>query len=134
MIDDDGRARLLQGMNGLKARAKTLVELAENARFYVRQRPLELDAKAAGMLTAEARAVLSANAAALSQVSSWTAAALEQADRDFAADKALKLGQVAQPKRAALTGTTSSPPIYEVMEVLGRDESLGRLADALATK
>jgi glutamyl-tRNA synthetase len=134
VIDDVGRARLLQGMNGLKARAKTLVELAENARFYVRQRPLELDAKAAAMLTTEARAVLSANAAAMSQVSHWTAEALEQADREFAADKALKLGQVAQPKRAALTGSTSSPPIYEVMEVLGRDESLGRLADALTTK
>ncbi|MGH6934003.1 MAG: glutamate--tRNA ligase [Dongiaceae bacterium] len=133
-IDETSRNRLLRGMDGLKARAKTLKELAESALLYVRRRPLAMDTRAAALLTAEARAMLSANLAALSKVSSWSAADLEQADRGFAEQHSLKLGQVAQPKRAALTGATSSPPIYEVMEVLGREETLGRLADVLDTK
>lgn len=133
-VDDTGRARLLKGMNGLKARAKTLAELADSARFYVSRRPLALDLKAAAVLTAETRAMLAANAAAIARVSPWTAAGLEQADRGFAEHKGTKLGQVAQPKRAALTGRTSSPPIYEIMEILGREETLARLADVCDIK
>jgi glutamyl-tRNA synthetase len=129
-VDAVGRQRLLKGMTGLKQRAKTLVELADAAMIYVRSRPLQLDAKAAAVLTPEARRVLSANVAVLQNIADWRAAALEQADREFAEQRGLKLGQVAQPKRAALTGTTTSPPIYEVMEILGRDETLARLRDA----
>jgi glutamyl-tRNA synthetase len=132
-IDEPGRARLLKGMDGLKSRAKTLKELAESARFYVQARPIGLEAKAAAMLTPDVRSLLAANANALSLISPWSAAALEQADRRYAEQHGLKLGQLAQPKRVALTGTTSSPPIYEVMEVLGREESLGRLADAIGS-
>jgi glutamyl-tRNA synthetase len=128
-VDAAGRLRLARGMDGLKLRAKTLVELADSAMIYVRSRPLQPDAKAAAALTAEARRILSANAAVLREVEDWRASVLEQADRQFAETKGLKLGQVAQPKRAALTGTTTSPPIYEVMEILGRDETLARLND-----
>jgi glutamyl-tRNA synthetase len=117
-------------MTGLKQRARTLVELAHAAMIYVRPRPVQFDPKASAALTPEARRTLSANVAALHDVADWHAAALEQADRQFAERHGLKLGQVAQPKRAALTGSTTSPPIYEVMEIFGRDETLARLRDA----
>jgi glutamyl-tRNA synthetase len=130
-VDAAGRSRLLRGMDGLKLRAKTLVELADAALLYVRTRPLQLDAKAAAVLSAEARRTLSANAKVLEGVADWRAGELEKADRAFAEAHALKLGQVAQPKRAALTGSTTSPPIYEVMEVLGREETLARINDQL---
>jgi glutamyl-tRNA synthetase len=128
-VDATGKSHLLRGMNGLKLRARTLVELAGSAMIYVRSRPLELDQKAQAVLTPEARRTLSANLSALQSVTEWRAPELEQADRTFAEQHGLKLGQVAQPKRAALTGSTTSPPIYEVMEVLGREESLARLRD-----
>ena len=128
-VDATGKSHLLRGMNGLKLRARTLVELADSAMIYVRSRPLELDQKAQAVLTPEARQTLSANLSVLQNVTVWRAPELEQADRTFAEQRGLKLGQVAQPKRAALTGSTTSPPIYEVMEVLGREESLARLRD-----
>lgn len=128
-VDANGKARLLKGMDGLKSRARTLIELADSAMLYVRSRPLEFDSKAIALLTREARNTLAANAETLVGVTDWRAPVLEQADRTFAQQRALKLGQVAQPKRAALTGSTTSPPIYEVMEVLGREETLARLRD-----
>lgn len=131
-VDTAGRQRLLRGMGGLKQRAKTLVEMAEAALIYVRARPVKLDAKAQAALTPAARSTLTANVAILADIAEWQAVALEQADRQFAERQGLKLGQVAQPKRAALTGSTTSPPIYEVMEILGREESLARLRDVTA--
>jgi glutamyl-tRNA synthetase len=129
-LDAAERARLTAAMPGLKMRAKTLVELAENARFYVERRPIPRDAKAAALLTPEARKLLSELAPELT-TSSWEAAALEETVRHQAAGLGLKLGALAQPLRAALSGSTTSPPIFEVMAVLGRDETLGRLADAV---
>jgi glutamyl-tRNA synthetase len=131
-VDAAGKTRLAKGMDGLKLRAKTLVELTDAAMIYVRSRPLQLDQKATAVLTPEARCNLSANVAVLREVGDWRAGVLEQADRQFAERHGLKLGQVAQPKRAALTGSTTSPPIYEVMEILGRDETLARLSDVAA--
>lgn len=129
-LDATGRERLLRGMEGLKQRAKTLNELAASAMVYVWQRPLKLDAKAEAVLAAAAKATLAANIEAYRQASEWRAPVLEQIDRQFAEQHGLKLGQLAQPKRAALTGSTTSPPVYEVMEILGREETLGRLGDA----
>jgi len=129
-IDAAGKQRLGKGMEGLKLRAKTLVELTDAAMIYVRPRPLQLDQKAAAVLTPAALRILSENVAVLREVVDWQASALEQADRQFAERHGHKLGQVAQPKRAAITGSTTSPPIYEVMEILGRDETLARLRDA----
>jgi len=123
------RNRLLAAMAGLKERAKTLVELLDGARFLFAARPLALDEKATALLTTEARAVLADLSELLRTVEPWTAAATEQAVRGFAEAKTLKLGGVAQPLRAALTGRTTSPPIFDVLEVLGKDESLGRLQD-----
>ncbi|HVC52640.1 MAG TPA: glutamate--tRNA ligase [Stellaceae bacterium] len=123
--------RLRRAMPGLKPRAKTLVELAEKARFYVAARPLTPAADAAKALTGEARGLLGELRATLGGAD-WQPGVLETALRDFAAAKGVKLGAVAQPLRAALTGSLASPGIFEVMEVLGRDESLARLADAAA--
>jgi glutamyl-tRNA synthetase len=128
-VDEVGKSRLLKGMNGLKQRARTLVELGDSAMFYVRSRPLALDQKAQAALTPEARTTLSSTVDILVKLADWSAPVLEQTDRTIAEQRGLKLGQVAQPKRAALTGSTTSPPIYEVMEVLGREETLARLRD-----
>ena len=123
--------RLRCGMAGLKARAKTLEELADNALFYARPRPLPLDDRAAALLTPAARARLSRFAGLLVDAE-WTAAALEAAARAFVAADGGKLGDVAQPLRAALTGAAVSPGVFEVMEALGRDEAMARIDDAVA--
>jgi glutamyl-tRNA synthetase len=123
-------ARLTGAMPGLKMRAKTLVELAENARFYVERRPIPRDQKAVALLTPEARTRLSELSPKLA-ASPWDAKALEETVRHQADGLGLKLGALAQPLRAALSGSTTSPPIFEVMAVLGREETLGRLADAI---
>jgi glutamyl-tRNA synthetase len=134
-LPDSDRDRLLRAMPGLKPRAKTIVELAEKARFYVAPRPLTPSGDAAKMLTPEARERLGALAVDLGGVADveWRGAALETKLRDFADTHGVKLGAVAQPLRAALTGSLASPGIFEVMELLGRDESLGRLDDAAKT-
>ena len=125
------RDRLLRAMPGLKPRAKTIVELAERARFYVAPRPIAPAADAAKALTGEARVLLGEIAALFGDAAgAWAAAALEEKVRDFAAAKGIKLGAVAQPLRAALTGSLASPGLFEVLDVLGRDEVLGRLQDA----
>jgi glutamyl-tRNA synthetase len=126
------RRVLLAAMPGLKPRARTLVELAENSRFLVARRPLALDDAARALATKETRATISALAAALSPLSDWDAAAIEAAVRGFALAAGLKLGQVAQPIRIALTGSTVSPGVFEVMAALGPAETLGRLADFAA--
>jgi glutamyl-tRNA synthetase len=127
-LDDVRRARLLAAMPGLKPRAKTLAELAEKARFYAEHRPIPLDDKAKAQLAGEASALLR-QLEPLLAAAEWQGPALEDVVRGFAESRALKLGAVAQPLRAALVGSTVSPPIFEVMEVLGREETLARLAD-----
>jgi len=121
--------RLYMGMAGLKARAKTLEQLADDALFYVRPRPIPLDDKASALLDPTTRRRLAEHAGLLAPIGDWRPAVLEAATRDFAAGHSLKVGQIAQPLRAALTGATVSPPIFEVMAALGRRESLARLAD-----
>lgn len=123
------RDKLVAAMPGLKERAKTLVELLDSAYYLYAVRPLALDAKAAALLTDEARTRLGAVIPALEALPDWDAAATEGAVRSFAEANGVKLGQVAQPLRAALTGRTTSPPLFDVMAVLGREESLSRLRD-----
>jgi glutamyl-tRNA synthetase len=123
------RAQLLQAMPSLKERAKTLLELIAGSYFIFADRPLEFDPKAAALLTPEARELVGRLKQALETVSPWSAETTEAAMRNFAETNNLKLGAVAQPLRAALTGRTTSPGIFEVLAVLGRDECLGRLAD-----
>jgi glutamyl-tRNA synthetase len=129
MLSEVERERLFKAMPGLKPRAKTIVELADKAWFYVAPRPILPNPDAAKLLKPEARHLLGELAAYLNEAE-WQAGALEQRLRDFADSKNVKFGAVAQPLRAALTGSTASPGIFEVMEALGQDESLGRIADA----
>ncbi|HEX5508384.1 MAG TPA: glutamate--tRNA ligase [Pseudolabrys sp.] len=126
------RSQLIAAMPNLKERAKTLVELFENSKFIWAKRPLALDEKAKGVLNGEARALLRSIVPELEAVSDWSASAIEAAVRAFAERSALKLGAIAQPMRAALTGRTTSPPIFDVLAVLHRDESLARLRDQAA--
>ena len=129
-LDEAGKARLLAAMPGLKERAKTLVELADSAAFLFVKRPLALDEKAQSLLTAEAREVLRGAKAALERVTDgWNAASTEAAIRSYVAESGVKLGAAAQPLRAALTGRSTSPGVFDVLDVLGREESLGRISD-----
>lgn len=130
-LTDKAKAQLLQAMPGLKERAKTLVELADNAYFIVTDRPLALDEKAAAILDADARAILKALLPALRSLAEWNVATTEAVVRDYAAKADLKLGKVAQPLRAALTGRSTSPGVFDVLAVLGREESLARIGDQI---
>ncbi|MDX1378370.1 MAG: glutamate--tRNA ligase, partial [Anaerolineales bacterium] len=123
------RERLVLAMPGLKARAQTLVELSENAAFYVRKRPIELNEKAVKLLGNDARIHLSDLMERFKVVEPWDTDTLERVLRDLAEEKQLKLGRIAQPLRAALTGSNASPSIFEVMHILGKEESLARISD-----
>jgi len=126
------RARILAAMPGLKERAKTLVELLDGARFLLAERPIPIDEKATALLTPEAVALLGGLLQHLEAVTPWSADALEAGVRDFADRAGVKLGAVAQPLRAAVTGRTTSPGIFEVLAVLGREDTLGRLQDRVS--
>ncbi len=128
-VDDAGRARMAAGMDGLRQRAKNLVELAENAAFYARQTPLPQTDKARKLLGGDAAALLGRLADRLRQQEDWSEAALETAVRSFAEAESLKMGAIAQPLRAALTGSHMSPGIFEVAAILGREEVLNRIGD-----
>jgi len=128
-LSDTELGRLREAMPELKLRPKTLVELAVNARFLVTPRPIRPDDRAAKLLTFDARLLL-ADLAKLLRSAEWAPDRLEDAVRTFAEQRNVKLGTVAQPLRAALTGSLASPGIFGVMQVLGREESLGRIADA----
>jgi glutamyl-tRNA synthetase len=123
------REQFLAAMPSLKERAKTLVDLIDSAHFLFADRPIPLDEKAKLLLTVPAKALLHDAAIDLEAIQPWTGEATEQAVRTFAEARGLKLGAVAQPLRAALTGRTTSPGIFEVLAVLGKAESLGRIAD-----
>ena len=116
-------------MPQLKERAKTLVELIDNARFLIADRPISLDEKAAKLIDDEARATIAALRPKLAALETWTVEAVETVVRDFAKAHDLKFGKVAQPLRAALTGRTVSPPIFDVIAILPKNEALGRLDD-----
>jgi glutamyl-tRNA synthetase len=122
---------LVRAMPELKARAHTLNELAEGARFLFGKRPLPIEESAAALLTGEARALLSVAHQALSALAEWDAASLEATVREVAESAGAKLGKLAQPLRVALTGRTTSPGIFDVLALLGRDESLARIADQM---
>ncbi|MFO1090220.1 MAG: glutamate--tRNA ligase [Hyphomicrobiales bacterium] len=124
--DKSAREKLLAAMPGLKERAKTLVELMMNARFLFAMPAMEEKAKK--LLDDGGRAVLSQVRPVLESSNDWTAPALEAAVKGFAQETGLKLGSIAQPLRAALTGSTTSPGIFDVLAVLGRAESLSRIS------
>lgn len=130
-VSAEGKARVLQGMDGLKQRAKTLIELADMAKLYVIARPMEPDEKAAKVLHADGGNALIAEMLPLFEsAAEWKADPLQDIAREYSEAKETKLGKVAQPLRAALSGRTVSPSVFEMMEVLGKEESLARLKDA----
>ena len=130
--DDADVALLTRAMPELKVRAKDINELAEGSRFLFAKRPLEMTEKAAALLTDEGRAILGKVSAVLHAENNWTIEALEATTKALAERLELGLGKLAQPMRAALTGTTTSPGIFDVLVLLGREESLARI-DAQAT-
>ncbi|MCA0318955.1 MAG: glutamate--tRNA ligase [Proteobacteria bacterium] len=123
------RTQLLKAMPGLKERAKTVLDLIDGAGFLLAQRPLAVDDKASALLSEEARGHLGALHARLAAMPEWSATAADAAVRAEAEARGAKLGALAQPLRAALTGRTTSPGIFDVLDVLGREESLARIAD-----
>ena len=106
-----------------------MLELLDSAGFLFAKRPLAMDEKAAKLITPAARDNLRALAESFAGLSDWAAPAIEAATREYAQRMGIKLGDVAQPLRAALTGRAVSPPVFDVLTVLGREEALGRLAD-----
>jgi glutamyl-tRNA synthetase len=131
-LSAEQHALLAQAMPELKPRAKDLNELAEAAAFLFKARPLDVDDKAAALLQGSAKDLLTLLHAALSGVADWTKEATEQAVRGVSEAAGVKLGQVAQPLRAALTGRATSPGIFDVLVLLGREESLARIGDQIS--
>ncbi|EKS38166.1 MAG: glutamate--tRNA ligase [Bradyrhizobiaceae bacterium] len=128
-LNDTTRAQLLAAMPGLKERAKTLLELVDSSNFIFADRPLQMEPKAAAVLTPDTRKLIGELRSALEKVDPWTAETAETAMRQFAEQNNLKLGAIAQPLRVALTGRTTSPGIFDVLAVLGRQTCLERLQD-----
>ncbi len=129
-VVDCAKDRILRGMPGLKGRSKSIIELTENSMFYVFKRPIKISRDAAELLTSEAKCFLREFANILEN-SDWSKAALEVKARTIADQSNIKLGALAQPLRAAITGKTISPSIFEVMEILGPEETQARLEDVL---
>jgi len=125
-------ARLRHGMASLKQRAKTLTELADGAVFYVQDRPIQIDEKAAAVLADGGKVAIEGVLPALEWAPSWTHGEIEVRVRGYADQAGQKLGKVAPPLRAAICGSLNSPPLFEVMEVIGQEESIARLKAALA--
>ena len=135
-VDAEGlkanRETALAALPELQPRAKTVLELIDLAQFIYASRPLPIEEKAAALLTTESRATLGEMATMLRDLADWSVPAIDEAMRALAETKGLKLGKLAQPLRAALTGRTVSPGIFEVMVLIGREESLARLNDQVA--
>lgn len=131
-----GQERLARGLESLRERAKTINELTENALFYAVDSPVEPKPEAAALLTPAAIGHLAAVRTVLAQVSPWKSKEIEASTRGYVENLqgATKLKEIAQPLRAALTGATVSPPIFEVMEILGREETLARLDFVVESK
>ena len=130
-LSDEQMALLIRAMPELKARAKDIRELTENASFLFASRPLEISSEAAALLDSDSRALLAQAHAKLADLAEWTHDSTEGAVRVVAENSGVKLGKLAQPLRAALTGQTTSPGIFDVLALLGQGESLNRIADQL---
>ena len=128
----ENREKLVRAMPGLKERARTLVDLADAATYIFVRRPVSMEDDAGKLLEGDGTTHLRAMRDRLGSLDEWSAETTERAARDYAEEVGAKLGKVAQPLRAALTGRTRSPGIFDVLAVLGRDEVLGRIDDRLA--
>jgi glutamyl-tRNA synthetase len=125
-------AQMLRAMPELKERARTILQILEMARFILHDRPLRPDASGEKVLVSVSHGMLERLTSRL-QNATWTADGLEAAVREFAEAESVGLGKVAQPLRVALTGRTVSPGVFDMLEILGREESLARLGDCART-
>ena len=130
-VDDVNLDRLKIGMSGLKDRAKDINELAKNAEFYVCQRPIPITDKAGKILDTPSKLLLRKIHEHLFLIENWSSANLDYRIKEFARNEGLKLGEIAQPLRAALTGNIVSPGIFDILNVLGKEQSLARIQDVL---
>ena len=130
-LSDDLRAKFLKAMPGLKERAKTLIELIDSAYYLYAARPLIIEPKAEALLAETGRAHLAAMLPLLDALPAWSAESAEAEVRAYAESQGIKLGQAAQPLRAAITGRSTSPGLFDVMEVVGKNECLDRLRDVI---
>ena len=130
-LSEEEKSRIIVGLDGLKKRAKTVVELAHSAFFYIEPRPITLNEKAINAIAMGGMDKIRSLRDKLHSLTEWTRDALETTINDLAKDEGIKLGGFAQPLRASLSGSETSPGIFDIMEVLGRDETLGRLDDVL---
>lgn len=128
-LNEQRRAQFLKAIPHLKERSKTLCELIDNASFIFAQRPLQIDEKAQMLLDKNGQAILNGVYFALKEVHSWDTKTLDETLRSYACTQDLKFGSIAQPLRAALTGRPTSPGVFDVLILLGRDESLNRIND-----
>ena len=128
-IDEPKKEQIMLAMPGVKERAKTLLDLKAGLAFLFDSRPLALEEKAAKLLSDDARALIGELLPRFEALEEWSIESTDALVRAFAEEKELKLGKVAQPLRAALTGRSTSPGIFDVLLVLGKDESLARLKD-----
>tara|TARA_B110001454_G_scaffold215728_1_gene237697 strand:- start:2078 stop:3139 length:1062 start_codon:yes stop_codon:yes gene_type:complete len=131
-LSEADMALLTTAMDGLKPRAKTLDEIADGALFLFAQRPLVPDDKAMALLDAAGTDLVNTCARALENIDDWSVSSIEERIRGVAESAEIGLGKVAQPLRAALTGRTTSPGIFDVLFLLGKEEVLARLEDAAA--
>jgi glutamyl-tRNA synthetase len=133
-LTSEQRELLVRAMPELKARAQTLVQLADAARFLFDKRPLDMDDAAKALLTPDATLLLKSAHGALAGLADWTHGSLEACIRDVADKEGVKLGKLAQPLRAALTGRSTSPGIFDVLALLGQGESLKRIEDQIVER
>ncbi|MHB9878577.1 glutamate--tRNA ligase [Pacificimonas sp. ICDLI1SI03] len=131
-LDNRSRELLLRTMPELKPRAKNINELADGALFLFRTRPLNLDEKASAVLEKDGGELLGKARSTLAQADEWAVEPLGDLLRELAEAEGVGLGKIAQPMRAALTGRTQSPGVFEMLELLGREESLARIDDRLS--
>lgn len=131
-ISSDELILIEKAMSGLKERAKSVLSLADSTLFLIAERPLAMNKKAEKLLDEAARDVLLRLADRLEHVTDWNVETVEAVVRKLATDEELKLGNIAQPLRAALTGSTVSPGIFDVLDILGQEQSIGRIRDVIA--
>ena len=130
-LNDETRPMLLKAMPALKERAKTLINLAQGAAFIFEKRPIPMEEKASKLLDDDGLAVIKGMLPAFEALQNWSPETVEQCIRDYTESNDTKLGKVAQPIRAAVTGKATSPGAFDVLQILGRDLSISRMKDVI---